>query len=60
MPEILVRLAFEEYDGPYNVLNPCTKDMYWIRGIDVVPVLIHKNELNSKEDEYQQMLKEIQ
>ena len=60
MPEILVQLAFGEYDGPYELLNPCKPDMYWIRGIDVFPVLLHKDEIEAKEKEYQTNLKEIQ
>ncbi len=59
MPEILVQLAMGEYKGPYNVLNPCKPNMYWIRGIDIVPVLLHESEIKAKEDEYKQMLKEI-
>lgn len=59
MPEILIQLAFNEYKGSYNLLNPCEQDMYWIRGIDVLPVLLHKNEVDSKESEYLQLLKEI-
>ena len=59
MPEILVQLAFDEYEGPYNVLNPCKPDMYWIRGIDVLPVLMHKSEIKAEEDKYKEMLEEI-
>ena len=59
MPDILVQLAFDKYKGPYDVLNPCKPDMYWIRGIDVLPVLLHESEIQVKEDEYQQMLKEV-
>ena len=59
MPNILVQLAFDEYKGPCNILNPCKSDMYWIRGIDVLPVLVHESEIKAKEDEYQQMLKEV-
>lgn len=59
MPETLVELAFDEYKGSYNILNPCKQDMYWIRGIDVVPILLHEGEIKAKEDEYRQMLEEI-
>ena len=59
MPEILVQLAFDEYKGHYNVLNPCNPNRYWIRGIDVVPVLMTEKEIKAKEDEYRQMLKEL-
>lgn len=60
MPEILVNLAFNEYKGLYNVLSPCKPDMYWIRGIDVLPVLLHKGEIDVKVYEYQRLLKDIQ
>jgi hypothetical protein len=33
--------------------------MYWIRGIDVLPVLLHESEIKAKVKEYQQTLKEI-
>ncbi|GAI85273.1 unnamed protein product, partial [marine sediment metagenome] len=59
MPDILVQLAFDEYKGPYNLLNPCKPKMYWIRGIDVLPVLLHESEIKAEEVRYGQMLKEI-
>jgi hypothetical protein len=59
MPDILVQLAFNEYKGPFNILNPCKPNMYWIRGIDVLPVLLHESEIKSKVDEYHQLLKEM-
>lgn len=58
MPHILVQLAFDEYDGPFNILNPCKPDMYWIRGIDVLPVLLQKEDIAHKVNEYGQILKE--
>lgn len=60
MPEILVQLAFGEYQGPYEVLNPCRPDMHWIRGIDVVPILVHRTEVEAKDEEYQTLLGEIE
>jgi len=59
MPEILVDLAFGEYKGAYNLLNPCEPDMYWIRGIDIVPVLLHEKEVRAKVEEYRELLSEI-
>lgn len=59
MPEILVDLSFDEYDGGYNILNPCTPDMYWIRGIDVLPVLLHKNDITAKVEEYERLLGDV-
>ncbi|MDG6226092.1 MAG: carboxylate--amine ligase [Candidatus Thermoplasmatota archaeon] len=59
MPQILVQLAFGEYDGPFGVMNPCQKDMHWIRGIDVIPVLIHKSEIEAKVAEYEGLMKEL-
>jgi predicted ATP-grasp superfamily ATP-dependent carboligase len=60
MPHILVQLAFDEYHGPFNVLNPCKPDMYWIRGIDVLPILLHKDDITAKVNEFQQLMKTIQ
>jgi hypothetical protein len=59
MPEILVRLAFGEYHGPYGILNPCKTDMLWIRGIDVVPVLIHQREVTEKIEAYEKLLNSL-
>ena len=59
MPDILVQLAFDEYKDPYDIFNPCKPNMYWIRGIDVLPVLLHESEIKAKEDEYRQLLKDI-
>lgn len=59
MPDIFVQLAFNEYKGLYNVLNPCKPNMCWIRGVDVLPVLLHESEIKATEDEYQQMSKEM-
>ncbi len=59
MPHILIQLAFDEYDGQFNVLNPCKPDMYWIRGIDVLPVLLHKDDIAAKMNEFQQIMKNI-
>ena len=52
MPEILVQLAFGEYKGPYQVCNPCVSGMLWIRGIDINPVLVSKNDVEKKMAEY--------
>ena len=59
MPSILIQLAFDEYDGSYNILNPCKPDMFWVRGMDILPVLLDTNEIIAKEDEYEKILKEI-
>lgn len=59
MPDILIQLSFNEYTGPFNILNPCKPDMYWIRGIDILPVLLHESEINAKVEDYQQVLKGI-
>ncbi len=56
MPEVLVELAFGEYRGAYDVINPCREGMLWIRGIDVLPVLIHKDEFEAKVAEYEKTL----
>ncbi len=60
MPDILAELAFGEYNGAYNIVNPCKPNMYWIRGIDVLPVLLHEHEITTKVDEYQKLVREIE
>ena len=57
MPEILIQLAFGEYNGPYEMINPCKDNMLWIRGIDILPTLVHISEVDYKEQEYLNMLK---
>jgi len=59
MPQILVQLAFDEYSGPYHVLNPCAPDMYWIRGIDVLPILLSKKDIMDKVSEYEHIMNNI-
>lgn len=59
MPHILLQLAFNEYDGPFEILNPCKPDMYWIRGIDIVPVLLHESDIKAKVEEYARIIEEI-
>lgn len=59
MPEILIQLAFDEYAGAYNIRNPCQSGMYWIRGIDVVPILVYEDEIRSKEAEFKAILNRI-
>lgn len=59
MPDIFVQLAFGEYKGSYGVLNPCPEEMYWIRGIDVEPVLLLKSEIDNKVDELKEILSNI-
>ena len=56
MPAILLELAFSEYKGDFNVLNPCKSDMYWIRGIDIVPILKTREEIDQKEIEYKKII----
>ena len=60
MPHILTLLAFNEYSGPYNVINPCKEGMLWIRGIDVEPILIHKSEINIKIKEFERLIQDLQ
>ncbi len=59
MPEILVNLAFNEYNGPYNLINPCEEGYCWIRGMDVHPVLIKKDVIEQKKKEYLEILRQI-
>jgi len=59
MPDIFINLALGTYDGPMEIINPCQNDMYWIRGIDVLPVLLHKEEIEVKVNEYKKLLNDI-
>lgn len=59
MPEILVKLAFGEYEGGHVLMNPCEPNMYWIRGIDVLPKLVTSDEIHEVEKEYAGMLEAI-
>lgn len=59
MPEILVELAFDEYRGPFNILNPCKTDMYWIRGIDVLPKLLYKADIEKAVREFDDIIKKL-
>ncbi len=59
MPEMLVQLAFGEYVGPYGILNPCEENMYWIRGIDVLPKLVTSDEVHEVERAYAENLEAI-
>jgi len=56
MPDIFVDLAFDEYKGETSILNPCKEGMLWIRGIDVEPVLLHKNDIAEKFQEYKKII----
>mgnify|MGYP001174468629 CR=1 FL=1 len=59
MPEILVKLAFGEYEGDFGILNPCKEDMFWVRGIDIEPVLVNESEINKKLAEYNRFIKQF-
>ena len=59
MPDIFVKLALDEYDGEYGILNPCKEDMCWIRGLDTLPRLVSRAEVDAVQDEYARNLKEI-
>ncbi len=59
MPKILVKLAFGEYDGEYDIRNPCEPNMYWIRGIDVLPKLVTADEIHEVEKVYAENLEAI-
>ena len=58
MPEIFVKLAFDEYEFKKPSLNPCEEEMYWIRGIDTLPKLVSRAEVDKVQDEYARNLKE--
>ena len=48
---------FEEYDGPYELLNTCKDNMYWIRGMDIIPRLVSKEQIESKCLEFEELNK---
>lgn len=47
MPHIVLQLAFGEYEGDYNILNPCREGMCWIRGMDQEPIFISEEEIEA-------------
>ena len=59
MPEMLVKLAYGEYDGEYDIRNPCEPNMYWIRGIDMLPKLVTADEIHEVEKAYAENLEAI-
>jgi hypothetical protein len=59
MPEVFVNLALGIYKGGFEILNPCKINMYWIRGIDVCPLLLGKEDIAKKVTEYKELLNEI-
>ena len=59
MPEIFVDLALDEYGGECEIFNPCDDDMYWIRGIDTLPKLVSRAQVDAVQDDYVRNLKEI-
>lgn len=60
MPDIFVKLGLDEYDGDHGILNPCEEEMYWIRGIDTLPKLASKADVDAVQDEYARNLKEVE
>lgn len=60
MPDIFVKLAFGEYTFEKPSLNPCEEDMYWIRGIDTLPKLVSRAQIDEVQDEYTRNLREIE
>jgi carbamoyl-phosphate synthase large subunit len=59
MPDIFVKLAFDEYVFEKPSLNPCEEEMYWIRGIDTLPKLVSRAEVDAVQEEYARNIKEI-
>lgn len=52
MPEIVTDLVRGKYEGDFDIRNPCKEEMYWIRGIDVVPRLVSASEILELERTY--------
>lgn len=60
MPEIMVQLAFGNYKGRFNIINPCRQKLYWIRGMDTKPVLIDQQMIDETKRQYHAILHNIQ
>lgn len=58
-PVIFIDLALGKYNGPMNVLNPCKRNMYWIRGIDIIPILLAQEDIDKKAYEYTEISSQI-
>lgn len=57
MPEVLIRLAYNEEIPKFDKkVNPLEDDWVWIRGMDFLPVLIKKTELDKFGDEFKATL----
>ncbi len=59
MPEKLVDLAFGEYKGEYNLIDPCKENICWVRGMDVVPVMLEANEIDEKVAEHTAIMQNL-
>lgn len=59
MPEMIVELAFGEYKGKYDIIDPCKENMYWIRGVDSIPVLKSQKEIDAAEREFEKTLSKL-
>jgi len=59
MPHIMTQLAFGEYNGEFNLIDPCQPDLYWVRGMDVRPKLVKGVEIKAKVEEYNEILNKI-
>lgn len=59
MPYIMTKLAFGEYEGSFEIRNPCDPELFWIRGIDTLPVLVKKSELEEKQTDYDMIMKTL-
>lgn len=59
MPEMMVLLAFNEYQGKYNQINPCQEGFHWIRGMDTQPTLVSEKEIANLEKKFQALFNRI-
>jgi carbamoyl-phosphate synthase large subunit len=59
MPEIAVELAFDEYEGEFEIEDPCEQGLLWIRGMDVEPKLVSNEEVIGYERTHVQILEEM-
>jgi len=59
MPEILLKLAYEEKIEIKQKINPLTPGSVWIRGIDFLPVLTKEKEIESYVQELEERKRKL-
>jgi carbamoyl-phosphate synthase large subunit len=59
MPEILIKLAFGEEVFVAKKLNPLQLNLFWIRGVDFLPILTELNKIENYEKEFEERIKKL-